>query len=165
MDYVQSNANVCFFAYKKHKGQLRIGGLPYITHPVAVAKELKNRGFGEDYVNTALLHDVLEDTSATEEEILALTNKRVLTAVKLLTKEKNYDMNEYIEKIKNNELALMVKLADRLHNLQSSLVAKEKFRKKYVEETKEYYINLSNDTVFENDIKNALQKLEETIRK
>ena len=58
------------FAKAKHKGQKRIGGDDYITHPIAVSEIVKNQGFDEIYQITALFHDLLEDTDATEEEIL-----------------------------------------------------------------------------------------------
>jgi (p)ppGpp synthase/HD superfamily hydrolase len=106
------------FARKKHKGQKRIGGKDYITHPIAVWEIIKKQGYNEDYQITALFHDLLEDTDATENEILEYGNQNILTAVKLLTKQKDYDMKEYIDGIKNNPIAFAVKSADRLHNLQ-----------------------------------------------
>lgn len=145
------------FATDKHKGQKRIGGDDYITHPVAVYEMVKKQGYGEDYQITALFHDLLEDTDATESEILGYGNQNVLTAVKLLTKGKGYDMKSYIENIKNNPIAFAVKTADRLHNLQSAVVADEKFRKRYVSETLEWYLDFSID------IKEAVKKLAESL--
>ena len=58
------------FAKEKHKGQKRIGGDDYITHPIAVSEIVKNQGFDENYQIAALFHDLLEDTDATEEEII-----------------------------------------------------------------------------------------------
>ena len=57
------------FATEKHKGQKRIGGNDYISHPLAVYEMVKKQGHGEDFQITALFHDLLEDTDATEEEI------------------------------------------------------------------------------------------------
>ena len=79
------------FAQRKHEGQFRIGGEPYITHPVAVAQIVKDEGYGIDYQIAALFHDLLEDTDATESEILKFGNEEILKAVKLLTKQKGYD--------------------------------------------------------------------------
>ena len=78
------------FATEKHKGQFRIGGEPYIMHPLAVAEIVRNQGYGMDYQITALFHDLLEDTDATEEEIFDLGGARVLEAVRLLTKQEGY---------------------------------------------------------------------------
>ena len=133
------------FATQKHKGQKRIGGNDYISHPIAVYEMVKKQGYGEDFQITALFHDLLEDTNATEEEILFYGNQNVLTAVKLLTKEKGYDMQSYISGIKSNPIAFAVKSADRLHNLQSALVAGEEFKRKYVLETVDWYLDFSKE--------------------
>ena len=82
-----------------------------------------------------------------------------MQAVKLLTKSEGYIMGEYIENIKNNEIAKVVKLADRLHNLQCAKVASDRFKDSYINETEEYYLDLAKGTVFEDDIINALNDL------
>lgn len=133
------------FATKKHKGQYRRCGEPFISHPVAVAEILKNWGYPIDYRITALFHDLLEDTNATEDEILELSNENVLNAVKLLTKEKNYVMKNYIDGIKTDNMAKVVKAADRIHNLQSAIDTDESFKKKYVLETYEWYMDFSSE--------------------
>ena len=145
------------FATEKHRGQKRIGGGDYITHPIAVCEIVKNQGYGEDYQITALFHDLLEDTTATEDEILFYGNQEILTAVKLLTKQKGYDMAEYIGAIKNNKIAFVVKSADRLHNLQSALVTDVDFKRKYILETIDWYLDFSLD------IKKAVKKLAESL--
>ena len=120
----------------KHAGQKRKQGTPYYTHPLAVQNMLKEKGFGEEYQVTGLFHDLLEDTECTEEEILKLSNENVLEAVKLLTKTKGYIMSEYIENISKNEIAKMVKLADRIHNLSEVYLASREFQERYINETK-----------------------------
>ena len=119
------------FAKAKHKGQKRIGGDDYITHPIAVSEIVKNQGFDEICQITALFHDLLEDTDATEEEILKYGNSKILEAVNLLTKKKGYDMAEYINAIKQNPIAFAVKAADRLHNLQCAVITDEEFKTIY----------------------------------
>lgn len=141
------------FATEKHKGQKRIGGDDYITHPIAVFEIIKNQGYGEDYQITALFHDLLEDTDATEEEVLKFSNDEILTAVKILTKEKGYDMQKYITAIKNNEIAFKVKTADRLHNLQCAIVTGDDFKRKYILETVNWYLDFSPE------IKRAVKRL------
>ena len=141
------------FAKAKHKGQKRIGGDDYITHPIAVCEIVKSQGFDESYQIAALFHDLLEDTDATEEEILRYGNPEILKSVKLLTKEKGYDMSEYISAIKNNPIAFAVKAADRLHNLQCAIIANEEFKRKYILETVDWFMDFSPD------IKEAVKRL------
>ena len=144
---------------EKHKGQYRKQGTEYYTHPVAVAKILREKGFNEDYQVAGLFHDLLEDTDTTYEELVSISNEEIAKAVLLVTKEKDYDMNEYINRIKNNDMAHAVKLADRLHNLTEAVYADEVFKEKYIKETEEYYLDLAKNTIFENDIIYALNNL------
>lgn len=145
------------FATEKHKGQKRRGGSEYITHPIAVYEDVKGQGYGEDYQIAALFHDLLEDTDATEGEILSLSNQSVLTAVKLLTKQAGYDMKAYVEGIKNNHIAFVVKGADRLHNLKSAIVTNVEFKRKYILETIDWYLDFSKE------IKGAVKALAESM--
>ena len=115
------------FAVEKHDGQFRIGGAPYVEHVIAVAEILRGDGYDEDYQIAGLFHDLLEDTDATEEEILKLGGERVLQAVKLLTKTPNYVIEDYVCAIKEHEMAKAIKSADRLHNLLSATIASEHF--------------------------------------
>ena len=146
------------FATEKHKGQTRIGGEAYITHPIAVCEMVKGQGYDEDYQITALFHDLLEDTDATEEEVLRYGNERILAAVKLLTKKKGYDMAQYIEAIKGNEMAFAVKSADRLHNLQCAFVTSAEFKRKYILETVDWYLDFSKE------IRNTVKRLAESLQ-
>ena len=145
------------FASQKHKGQKRIGGKDYISHPIAVCQMVKEQGYGEDYQITALFHDLLEDTDATESEILEYGNQNVVTAVKLLTKEKGYDMKNYVDGIKNNPIAFAVKGADRLHNLQCAVETSTEFKRKYILETVEWYLDFSKE------VKKAVKELAESL--
>lgn len=129
------------FATKKHEGQYRIGGLPYITHPVAVAETVKEKGGDTDAVITALFHDLLEDTDATEQEILDLGNEKILRSVKLLTKSKGYVMKDYVDAIRRDPTAFAVKGADRLHNLRSAVCADDEFKRRYIYETIDWYLD------------------------
>lgn len=147
------------FIKEKHAGQTRKQGTPYYEHPISVAELLKEKGFGYDYYVTALFHDLLEDTDATEKEIEKISNSKILKAVNLLTKEKGYVMKNYISNINKNELARMVKLSDRLHNLKEGIYASKIWRLKYIKETKKYFIPLAKNTPFEEDINIALKEL------
>ena len=144
---------------QNHKGQKRKQGTPYYLHPFAVADILKEKGFNEDYQAAGLLHDTLEDTNATKEEIMKLSSKEILDTVILLTKEKGYNMQDYYNRIINNDMAKMVKLADRYHNLTESTMTNILFKKKYINETKKWYLKMAEGTCFEEDINQSLEKL------
>ena len=131
------------FATQKHKGQYRVGGAEYITHPMAVAEIVREKGKNIDCQIAALFHDLLEDTDAKESEILKFGNEEILKAVKLLTKQKGYDMAEYVAGIRQNEMAFAVKAADRLHNLRCALVTDTEFKRKYIFETVDWYLDFS----------------------
>lgn len=159
---LQNSYDAVVFMKDKHGDQTRIGGAPYYTHPLEVSRILCINGYVSDrYFLTGLFHDLLEDTNATKDEILKYGEEQVLEAVKLLTKSEGYVMDEYIENIKNNEIAKVVKLADRLHNLQSAKVASDKFKKRYITETEEYYLDLAKGTCFESKIIKALEVLKD----
>ncbi len=149
------------FAAEKHKGQKRAGGADYFSHPYEVAMRLKNALYPIEYAITGLLHDTLEDTDATEEEILALGGEEVLEAVKLLTKEPGYDMKNYITRISNNEMARIVKGADRVHNLECSILRDYDFRDRYLMETKKWYLGIDEGTRLETTVRDAFYEIEE----
>ena len=146
------------YATKKHEGQFRKGGLPYITRPIAVSKMVKEHGYGIDYQIAGLFHDLLEDTDATDEEIVSLSNTEILNTVKIMTKPKNYNNKDYLGEIRKNEMAFIIKGFDRLHNLRSALDADEKFRIKYINETLEWYMD------FNKDIPLALENLQKSLK-
>lgn len=147
------------FMKQKHAGQKRKQGTPYHTHPLAVAKLLESKGFPVEYQIAGLFHDLIEDTDASYEEILALSNEEVLEAVKLVTKTDGYVMDEYVGNIKLNDMAKMVKIADRIHNLSESPNASCEFQKKYIEETQRWYVDLAKGTIFEEDLNRELNNL------
>ena len=72
-------------------------------------------------------------------------------------------MEEYISRIKENEISRMVKLADRIHNLTESVFAPISFRIEYLKETKQYFLKLSKDTVFEEELIDIIKTVEASI--
>ena len=100
-------------AKKAHAGQVDKAGVDYIQHPLYVASQVKT----EQEKTVALLHDVIEDSDVTVDDLLAsgLSNE-VVTAVQILTKKEGQSYQEYLEKVKSNNLARVVKLADLKHN-------------------------------------------------
>ena len=153
------------FIQMKHKNQVRIQGVPYYTHPLAVSILLKRKGFPEDYQIAGLFHDLKEDTDATDEEILSLSSPEVLNAVNLVTKEPGYNMAEYISRIKANDMARMVKLADNIHNLVDCIETPESFKEKTLRKSKMWFPDMARGTVFEDDYNMALKTLEDSIQK
>ena len=129
--------NMLYLAFKiskkYHKGQKDKGGEDYFLHPLAVAKRVTTR---EEKI-TALLHDTLEDTSLTEEELLSFGfEKKIVDAVVLLTQKKEISRQEDLSKIKNDPLARTVKLADLSHNSEISRIPEP--TKKDIERVEKY---------------------------
>ena len=104
-------------ATKSHQGQFRRDGVtPYITHPEAVANAFPTKCEGLKAV--AWLHDVLEDTNTTEEDLLqAGISLWVVQAVQYLTKTPGEDYLAYLARVKASGIAADVKVQDILHNL------------------------------------------------
>ena len=107
-------------AKKAHEGQYDKAGVVYIKHPLFVASLFDT----QEEKAVALLHDVLEDSPYTAEElILAGLPETVVTAVQVLTKKKGQDYQQYLELVKSNPLARCVKLVDLKHNSDLSRLA------------------------------------------
>lgn len=153
------------FVKFKHNGQKRKQGSPYYTHPLAVAKILRDKGFDIRYQVAGLFHDLLEDTNTTNEEVFEMSDNDILESTVLVTKEKGYDMKEYVNRIMKNDMARMVKLADRLHNVRDSEFASKMWQKKYYKETESWYVTMAKGTVFEENLKVELEKMKERIQK
>jgi len=102
------------FASSAHQGQFRRDGTtPYVEHARRVAARLDQRTLKA----VALLHDVLEDTSATEEELAAAgISREVIDAVRILTKDGS-PYESYLERVKSHPIARPVKVADMLDNI------------------------------------------------
>ena len=102
------------FAIERHKGQVDKLGNPYIFHPIGVSLQMQTK---EEKI-VALLHDILEDTNTTIEELKELgLSEEIIKALQLLTRDKNITYMEYIEKLSSNELAKSVKIQDLKNNM------------------------------------------------
>lgn len=120
-------------AYNAHMGQVDKVGVPYIYHPIHLAESMDS----EYSCCAALLHDVVEDTDVTFEDLEKDFPKEVVDAVRLLTHDLNVDYMEYVKNIKENEIAKKVKIADLTHNSDSSrLVMVTDVDKKRIEKYK-----------------------------
>lgn len=108
-------------AYDVHQGQVDKAGKPYILHPVTVAMTLAMQGYSEDCIVAALLHDVVEDTDVTLEDLQRMQfSDNVIRALALLTHNDGTEYMEYVKKVKGNPVAAAVKMADLLHNSDRS---------------------------------------------
>jgi GTP pyrophosphokinase len=123
-------------ALQKHRGQLDDTGKPYILHPIQVSEILLKVTNDIDIVCAGLLHDTLEDTDCTEEEILEATNQRVLDLVKEVTHEGKKDSKGYyFPRLKSRD-AILIKFADRLSNLSRMQSWDEKRKQQYLRKSK-----------------------------
>ena len=114
MIYSELTKKAILLAYRAHEGQKDRSGLPYILHPIHLAEQMTT----EDSCVVAMLHDVLEDTDMTEEDLREDGfTERQIEAVKLLTRTEEEDYFEYVRRIRENDLACAVKLADLAHNM------------------------------------------------
>ena len=137
MIYSQNIKKAANIAYKAHLEQKDKGGYPYIMHPLHLAEEMET----EEEVITALLHDVLEDTDVSLDEIKKYGfSENVIKALKALTRDENEDYGEYIKRIKNTGgIALKVKKADLKHNMELDRL--DEFTSKDKERIKKYMVS------------------------
>ncbi|MBQ9375509.1 MAG: bifunctional (p)ppGpp synthetase/guanosine-3',5'-bis(diphosphate) 3'-pyrophosphohydrolase [Ruminococcus sp.] len=142
-------------AEKCHHGQKRESGKPYITHPLAVAYTLLELGMDTDTICAALLHDVVEDTDCTLEEIEKKFGPDVAMLVNGVTKLKKVETftqdEQKAENIRKILLAMsedirviIIKLADRLHNMRTLNYCKEEKRRVIAHETMNIYAPIAH---------------------
>ncbi|MBQ2660074.1 bifunctional (p)ppGpp synthetase/guanosine-3',5'-bis(diphosphate) 3'-pyrophosphohydrolase [Candidatus Saccharibacteria bacterium] len=148
------------FATKAHEGQLRKSGEPFINHPLAVKKILEEWGMDEDTVTAGILHDTVEDTPTTLEDIKREFGESVAFLVDGVTKlgaarSGMRDIDTYLPETRDNFLRLMIalgadirvliiKLADRLHNLRTLAALPPDKQKKIAKETLEIFAPLAD---------------------
>jgi RelA/SpoT family (p)ppGpp synthetase len=142
------------YAMKAHGNQKRASGAPYFSHPLEVAAILAEMRLDDATIATALLHDTIEDTGTTRTEIDALFGAEIGTLVDGLTKIKKLDLvtkkAEQAENFRKLLLAissdirvLLVKLADRLHNMRTLKHMRPAKRRIIAEETMDIYAPLA----------------------
>lgn len=148
------------YAAKKHKGQTRRSGEPYITHPLHVASTIIDWGMDIDSVVAGVLHDTVEDTDATIEEIEEQFGRDVAFLVDGVTKVSQAragmrNLESYLPSTKDNLTKLLIavgqdvrviiiKLADRLHNMQTLQYKSAPKQKKIARETIEVFAPLAD---------------------
>ena len=143
------------FAYQLHEGQFRASGEPYIIHPVAVADLLRDIGASAGVIAAGFLHDVVEDTDVTSEEIEQHFGAEVRALVEGVTKLGGIHFTNHTEaqaeNLRRMFLAMasdirvvLVKLADRLHNMRTLGALKPEKQLRIARETREIYAPLAN---------------------
>ena len=131
MIYTDLTIKAMNLAYTAHHGQFDKGGVPYIFHPIHLAERM------DDEISTcvALLHDTVEDTDVTLEQLAGEFPREVVDAVRLLTHPEGVEYFEYVRAIRQNSIAVKVKLADLAHNGDPKRISNqgnaEKRRAKY----------------------------------
>ena len=113
MIYTKKTKLAMRIAFNAHKDQMDKCGVPYVFHPIHLAEQMSD----EKTTCVALLHDVVEDTDITFQQLEEWGfDKEIIDAIKLLTHEESVPYMEYVLKIKDNPIAKAVKLADLRHN-------------------------------------------------
>src|ERR1700681_4181621 len=142
------------YAMKAHGEQLRASGDPYFSHPLEVAAILTDLNLDDATIVAALLHDTIEDTDATRAEIDRLFGRDIGTLVEGLTKLKRLDLvskeakqaenlRKLLLAIADDVRVLLIKLADRLHNMRTLDYMPPEARKRAAEETLDIYAPLA----------------------
>ena len=142
------------YAMQKHGSQTRASGDPYFSHPLEVAGIVTNLKLDDASVAVALLHDTIEDTSATGNEIEDLFGPEIAKLVEGLTKIDKLDLvsreaqqaenlRKLLLAVSDDVRVLLVKLADRLHNMRTIEFVREAKRARIAEETMEIYAPLA----------------------
>ena len=143
------------FAYRLHEGQYRKSGEPYIAHPVTVATLLRDLGGDSAMIAAGFLHDVVEDTEVTLEEIEERFGLQVAQLVEGVTKLSKFNFSSKTERQAENFRrmflamakdirVIVVKLADRLHNMRTLEHLKPEKQQQIALETKEIFAPLAN---------------------
>ena len=142
------------YAKEMHSGQKRASGEQYFMHPCAVAEILVDLGLDTPTVAAAFLHDVVEDTPATEEDILRRFGKEIMTLVDGVTKLDKINFRTHEEEdaenfrkifvaMANDVRVIIIKLADRLHNMRSLNYLSDERQQRIAKETLEIFTPLA----------------------
>ena len=133
MIYTEMTKKAIKLMFEKHKDQVDKSGMPYVFHPFHLAEQMDD----EETTITALLHDIVEDTNTTFEDLRKLGfSDNVINALKLMTHDKNVDYFEYVKNISKNPIARKVKIKDLEHNMDTSRL--DEVTDKDIERVKKY---------------------------
>lgn len=149
MIYTDMTKKALKLSFEAHKDQVDKSGMPYVYHPFHLAEQMKD----EDTTIVALLHDVVEDTDITVDDIRKMGfSNEVCKALSLMTHDDSVPYMDYIKKLKGNQIAKTVKLADLKHNSDMTRldVVRDKDRQR-VKKYKEAELLLSAEYRYEYD--------------
>ena len=157
------------FGAKAHAGQLRKSGEAYICHPIAVAISLAEMRMDANCIVAAILHDVIEDTGVSKQELAKAFNREVSELVDAVTKLTKIDSKSHAEtqaeNVRKMFLAMgkdlrviMIKLADRLHNMQTLGAMPTEAKRRIARETLDIYAPIANRLGM-NSIRHKLESL------
>lgn len=156
------------FAAKKHGDQRRKSGEPYLIHPIAVAQILMSFNMDADTVCAGLLHDTIEDTGTTEEEIASLFGKEVgemvqaVTKITRITQDKSIQEAETIKKMffamSKDLRVILIKLADKLHNMRTLSGLSSERRISYANDCLDIFVPIA-DSLGMQTLKSELEDL------
>jgi guanosine-3',5'-bis(diphosphate) 3'-pyrophosphohydrolase len=143
------------FSAKAHQGQTRMSGEPYMIHPIEVAMILADLRLDPATVAAAILHDTIEDTTSTLEEIRSLFGDEVAKLVDGMTKLARMELQSREEReaqnfrkmivaMANDIRVILIKLADRLHNMRTLTFLSPEKQKRTAQETLDIYAPLAN---------------------
>ncbi len=116
MIYTEMTMKAMKMAYEAHLGQVDYCNIPYIYHPIHLAEQMDD----ELSCTVALLHDVVEDTALTLDDIARDFPEKVVEGVKCMTHLDGVDYYDYVRALKGNPIAKKVKMADLNHNLDAT---------------------------------------------
>jgi guanosine-3',5'-bis(diphosphate) 3'-pyrophosphohydrolase len=143
------------FSDEMHLGQMRVSGEPYISHPIAVAEICADWKLDAQAIMAALLHDVMEDQGVKKDELIERFGAPVATLVDGLSKLEKIEFQSQIEAQAENfrkmllamardVRVILVKLADRLHNMRTLASMKPEKKRRIARETMEVYVPIAN---------------------
>lgn len=154
-DEKQQLVNCCFFAANAHEGQKRRSGEPYICHPIKVAEILaKAVKFGVKILEAAVLHDVIEDTEVSKATVTEIFGDKVAELVDGVSKlDKSADVTPQMLQARTFEKlasameadpkVVMIKFADRMHNMQTLGALRPDKRRRIAQETLDVYVPIA----------------------
>ena len=157
------------YAMRAHRGQVRESGDPYFSHPLEVAAIVTDMRLDQKAVAAALLHDTVEDTAATGDEIRRLFGAEIAQLVEGLTKLKQIDLvskqsrqgenlRRLLLAVSKDVRVLLIKLADRLHNMRTLDFTKEEKRARVAQETMDIHAPLAGRMGMQ-DMRDELEQL------